>query len=65
MLIYDCPTTAKLVCTSIETSGTELKRLRELKISLPALPNRSRRFGQGYSAGVGWRGHWLKRSELT
>jgi hypothetical protein len=34
MLIYNCPTTAKPVRTSIETSGTEMKRLRGLKISL-------------------------------
>jgi hypothetical protein len=34
MLIYNCPTTAKLVHTSIEASGTDLTRLRALKISL-------------------------------
>jgi hypothetical protein len=34
MLIYNCPTTAKLVRTSIEASGTDLLRLRGLKISL-------------------------------
>jgi hypothetical protein len=34
MLIYNCPTTAKLVHTGIEASGTDLTRLRALKISL-------------------------------
>jgi hypothetical protein len=34
MLIYDCPTTAKPVHTSIEASGTDLMRLRQLKFSL-------------------------------
>jgi len=34
MLVYNCPTTAKLVRTSIEASGTDLLRLRGLKISL-------------------------------
>jgi len=34
MLIYSCPTTAKLVHTSIEASETDLTRLRGLKISV-------------------------------
>jgi hypothetical protein len=34
MLMYNCPTTAKLVRTNIEASGADLLRLRGLKISL-------------------------------
>jgi hypothetical protein len=34
MLVYNCPTTAKLVQTSLEATGTELTRLSRFKISL-------------------------------
>ena len=34
MLIYDCPTTARVVRSNIETSEAELRRLSALKLSL-------------------------------
>ncbi len=34
MLIYCCPTTAKVVHSSIETSETEVRRLSALRLSL-------------------------------
>jgi hypothetical protein len=34
MLIYRCPTTAKVVHSSIETCETEVRRLSDLRLSL-------------------------------
>jgi hypothetical protein len=34
MLIYSCPTTAKIVQSSIETSAVDVRRLGALKLSL-------------------------------
>ena len=34
MLIYHCPTTARVVHSSIEASEAEVQRLSELKLSL-------------------------------
>jgi hypothetical protein len=34
MLIYRCPTTARTVHSSIETSAIDVRRLGELKLSL-------------------------------
>jgi hypothetical protein len=34
MLIYHCPTTARVVCSDIETSEAELRRMSALKLSL-------------------------------
>ncbi len=34
MLIYHCPTTGRVVCSDIETSEAELRRMSALKFSL-------------------------------
>jgi hypothetical protein len=34
MLIYPCPTTARMVHSSIETSETEVRRLSAMRLSL-------------------------------